>query len=62
MGPLSCVNCCHNPLQLGPVGTAFGYCTRHRAILNQPQLTTCGRLLRKDLLAESARRQSAIHH
>jgi hypothetical protein len=59
--PLSCVNCCHNPLQLGQLGTAFGYCTRHRAVLNHPQLTTCGQLLRKDLLAESATRQQAIH-
>ena len=61
MIPLSCLDCCHNPLQLGPVGTAFGYCIRHRAVLNQPQLTTCGQLLRKDLLAESATRQRALH-
>lgn len=61
MIPLSCVNCCHNPLQLGSVGTAFGFCTRHQAVLNQPQLTTCGQLLRKDLLAESAARQRTIH-
>jgi hypothetical protein len=61
MIPLSCINCCHNPLQLGSVGTVFGYCTRHRAVLNQPQLTTCGQLLRKDLLADSGRRQRAIH-
>jgi hypothetical protein len=61
MLPLSCVNCCHNPLQLGAIGTPFGYCTRHRVVLNQPHLTTCGQLLRKDLLAESAERESAVH-
>ena len=61
MGPLACINCCHNPLQLGPVGTTFGYCARHRVVLNRPQSTTCGQLLRKDLLAESAQRERAIH-
>ena len=61
MVPLSCINCCHNPLQLGPVGTAFGYCTRHRVVLNHPQLTTCGQLLRKDLLAQSAQREQLAH-
>lgn len=61
MIPLSCVNCCHNPLQLGSVGTAFGFCTRHRLLLLQPHTTTCGQLLRKDLLAESAGREQTIH-
>ncbi|MBI4700355.1 MAG: hypothetical protein HY744_04155 [Deltaproteobacteria bacterium] len=61
MQPLSCVNCCHNPLQIGPVGTAFGYCTRHRLILSHPERTTCGLLLRKDLLAESAAWEQAAH-
>ena len=61
MLPLSCVNCCHNPLQIGPVGTSFGFCTRHRVVLNHPELTTCGQLLRKDLLAESAGREQETH-
>lgn len=61
MVPLSCLNCCHNPLQLGPVGTSFGYCTRHELLLTHPQLTTCGQLLRKDLLAASAERERALH-
>jgi hypothetical protein len=61
MEPLSCVNCCHNPLQLGPVGTSFGYCTRHRVLLTQPHRTTCGQLLRKDLLSESAAREQTVH-
>lgn len=61
MVPLSCVNCCHNPLQLGPVGTAFGYCTRYRLVLLHPNLTTCGQLLRKDLLSASAARERARH-
>lgn len=61
MEPLSCVNCCHNPLQLGSIGTAFGYCTRHRVALVRPHLTTCGQLLRKDLLIESATREHKAH-
>ncbi len=61
MVPLSCVNCCHNPLQLGPIGTQFGYCTRHGLVLVSPQLTTCGQLLRKDLLAQSAGREQTLH-
>jgi hypothetical protein len=61
MEPLSCVNCCHNPLQLGLIGTAFGHCTRHRVVLIRPHLTTCGQLLRKDLLIESAERERVLH-
>lgn len=61
MHPLSCVNCCHNPLQLGPIGPALGYCTRHRVLLPQSHLTTCGQLLRKDLLGASAEKQRDIH-
>ena len=61
MIPLSCLNCCHNPLQLGPIGTAFGFCTRHRVVLNNPHATTCGQLLRKDLLANSAKAQQKRH-
>jgi hypothetical protein len=61
MEPLSCVNCCHNPLQLASIGTAFGHCTRHKVTLLRPHATTCGQLLRKDLLAESAQQEHAIH-
>jgi hypothetical protein len=59
--PLSCLNCCHNPLQLGPLGTSFGYCTRHRLVLNNAEATTCGHHLRKDLLFDSAARERATH-
>ncbi len=52
---LSCANCCHNPLRAAVVGLDLGYCTRHGAVLRSPSETTCGRLLRKDLLAASAR-------
>jgi hypothetical protein len=55
------VNCCHNPLQLGSIGTAFGYCTRHRVALVRPHATTCGQLLRKDLLIQSADRERKLH-
>ena len=61
MIPLSCENCLHNPLQLGPIGTAFGYCTFHRKLLHAPAHTTCGRQLRKDLLSLSANREQALH-
>jgi len=61
MEPLSCSNCCHNPLQLGPVGTAVGYCTRHRLALLAPHQTTCGQLLRKDLLRERALEERTLH-
>jgi len=61
MEPPSCVNCCHNPLQLGSIGTAFGHCTRHRIALIRPHLTTCGQLLRKDLLSQSADRERRLH-
>jgi len=61
MLPLSCVNCCHNPLQLGPTGTAFGYCTRHRVVLQSPELLTCGQLRRKDLYGASVEREQEAH-
>src|SRR4051812_1313620 len=61
MEPLSCINCCHNPLQLGPVGTAFGFCTRHRQTLLSPHLTTCGQLWRKDLQFMAAKREQSLH-
>ena len=62
MLPISCTNCCHNPLQLGPTGTPFGYCTRHRVVLQSPELLTCGHLRRKDLYGERAEREAAVHH
>jgi hypothetical protein len=61
MEPLSCANCLHNPLQLGAVGTAFGYCTFHRVVLHEPHHTTCGELLRKDLLAARGTEEQRIH-
>lgn len=61
MRPLSCVNCCHNPLQLGRAGTDFGYCTRHLVVLPRPESTTCGQLFRKDLSRSSAVEERALH-
>jgi hypothetical protein len=58
---LSCWNCCHNPLQLGAVGLPFGYCTRHDQVLRSPTATTCGQLLRKDLLSPRVIEQREIH-
>lgn len=46
---LSCINCCHNPLQADTLGTSFGYCTEHRVVLRHPGELTCGRQLRRDL-------------
>ncbi len=54
MEPLSCQNCCHNPMRLDIVGSAVGYCTQHDVVLSSPSSTTCGRLLRKDMLFEEA--------
>lgn len=61
MEPLSCVNCLHNPLQLGGVGTAFGYCTAHHKVLYGSHHTTCGQLLRKDLLSARATAEQKLH-
>ena len=61
MEPLSCQNCCHEPLRVGIVGTSFGYCTRHDVVLPAPAATTCGQLFRKDLLVESARAFRTAH-
>lgn len=64
MIPLSCANCCHNPLQDGSVGSPIGYCTRFKLTLDSPTRTTCGQLQRKDLQrehAESARAEHARH-
>ncbi|MBK8265153.1 MAG: hypothetical protein IPK80_27965 [Nannocystis sp.] len=61
MEPLSCKNCCHNPLQISGIGTSFGYCIRHRAALPASHLTTCGQLLRKDVLRARAQSERQIH-
>jgi hypothetical protein len=58
---LSCVNCCHNPLQSDLLGTQYGYCTQHRRLLLVPEQLTCGRHLRKDLGLETAARERALH-
>lgn len=61
MYPLSCANCCHNPLQTGPVGYPVGYCTRLGLTLLAPALTTCGQLQRRDLQRERAESERANH-
>lgn len=61
MLPLSCVNCSFNGLQYDSVGTAVGYCTEHKRILQTPSELTCGRLFRKDLPLVSARREQRLH-
>ncbi|MBI4701466.1 MAG: hypothetical protein HY744_09950 [Deltaproteobacteria bacterium] len=58
---LSCVNCCHNPLQSDSLGMQTGYCTEHRRLLLAPEQLTCGRQMRKDLPAASAARQRELH-
>ena len=58
---LSCLNCCHNPLQTDSLGPAVGYCTEHRTVLLSPSQLTCGRQFRKDLGAESAAKQRTLH-
>jgi hypothetical protein len=58
---LSCVNCCHNPLQSDAVGTQYGYCTQHRRLLLVPAQLTCGRHLRKDLPIVSASNEREKH-
>ena len=58
---LSCVNCCHNPLQTDSLGTAMGYCTEHRRVLLAPTQLTCGRHLRKDLVRTHASQQRERH-
>ncbi len=54
----SCANCWHNALQYDSVGLRVGYCTRHRVVLRQADLSTCGQQRRKDLLHISAVRAS----
>ncbi|MGH7298658.1 MAG: hypothetical protein ACRELB_27200, partial [Polyangiaceae bacterium] len=58
---LSCVNCCHNPLQSDCLGTSVGYCTQHRRLLLVPSQLTCGRQFRKDLPAAEASRERDTH-
>lgn len=58
---LSCANCWYNPLQSGSLGSTFGYCVEHNFILRRPDETTCGLLMRKDLLLPSARVEQQIH-
>ena len=61
MTPISCANCCHNPLQTGPVGYPVGHCTRFKVTLLSPGHTTCGNLQRKDLQRERAETERADH-
>jgi hypothetical protein len=58
---LSCVNCCHNPLQSDALGTSVGYCTQHRRLLLTPSHLTCGRHFRKDLPAAQAAQERDAH-
>jgi hypothetical protein len=58
---VSCVNCCHNPLQSDAVGTQYGYCTQHRRLLLVPEQLTCGRHLRKDLPMTTAAVEAQRH-
>ncbi len=58
---LSCVNCCHNPLQTDSLGTSVGYCTEHRKVLLAPSQLTCGRLFRKDLVGARANEERDAH-
>jgi hypothetical protein len=57
----ACQNCWFNGLQYGSVGLAFGYCTRHRRVLNLADETTCGQHLRKDLGLARAQEVATIH-
>jgi len=58
---LSCVNCCHNPLQTDALGTSVGYCTEHSKVLLAATQLTCGRHLRKDLVGPRATEQRTLH-
>ncbi len=58
---MSCVNCCHNPLQTDSLGTSVGYCTEHHKVLLAPTQLTCGRHLRKDLVRVRAAGQRSLH-
>jgi hypothetical protein len=57
----SCQNCWFNGLQYGAVGLSFGYCARHRKVLNLSDETTCGQHIRKDLGLRRAQEVAAYH-
>lgn len=61
MSVLSCLNCCYNGLQYDSIGLTFGHCSEHKTILRQSHITTCGRLLRKDLLCRSSELAQKSH-
>ena len=58
---IACSNCWYNALQGGAVGSSTGYCVEHRTILRRADETTCGRLMRKDLLLQSAICENSFH-
>ncbi|MDK4807813.1 MAG: hypothetical protein OC190_14870 [Novosphingobium aromaticivorans] len=57
----TCQNCWFNPLQYETAGLPFGFCTRHRKVLNHAEQTTCGQHVRKDLGLSRATEVAAIH-
>lgn len=57
----TCQNCWFNPLQYETAGLPFGFCTRHRKVLNHAGQTTCGQHVRKDLGLSRAAEVAAIH-
>jgi hypothetical protein len=57
----ACSNCWFNGLQYGAVGLSVGYCAEYRVVLRQPDETTCGRHVRKDLMLDSALTEK-VHH
>ena len=57
----SCQNCWFNGLQYGSVGLSYGYCARHKVVLNNADETTCGQHIRKDLGFERAQEVSRVH-
>lgn len=57
----SCQNCWFNGLQYGSVGLSFGYCGRHRKVLNLADATTCGQHVRKDLGLARSQEVASIH-
>lgn len=57
----ACSNCCFNALQYGSLGTPYGYCVKKYCLLKQPDETTCGQHLRKDVMSESMERHHNAH-
>jgi hypothetical protein len=57
----TCQNCWFNGLQYETVGLPFGFCTRHRKVLNQAGQTTCGQHVRKDLGLSRAAEVATVH-